>query len=382
MQDLLLYALGLARPKKKDGLASKTHVDLYDYGLSGLEGAKVVLQQIELTPHVTHINLGHNPLGYIGLSTIIDYLCLEEDSFPIEELNLNDCDIGDSGLGTISRYIKHNRTLRRLYLAGNKISGWGPSVGAFADALNHSRVQTLVLTNNEGLSDRFLFRFLRKLDAPYLREIQLSKIGLTQASLPTIDRFLTSLACYGLRSLHINANSLSNKGLKDLVGSLLTSNTTLCGMEAFANSLPESLVYDGKEVMSDEALLETTLQALSLVLVRNTGNLEKVTYEAKALLVVARTLLLTQERHELPNGASEMSFPWQKLAPELQYHVLRFLHNTLSDAQHARICSYASKKATLPPFSPFSELAKSKQDYVEDYLIAVGCNRFEGILTR
>lgn len=38
MHNLLLYALGLARPAKKDELASQTHVDLYDYGLSGPQG--------------------------------------------------------------------------------------------------------------------------------------------------------------------------------------------------------------------------------------------------------------------------------------------------------------------------------------------------------
>jgi hypothetical protein len=77
-----------------------------------------VLQQIRLTPNVTHINLGHNPLGDMGLSIIVDYLCLKEHELLIEELNLNNCDIGDFGLSTISRYVNHNKTLRVLYLVG------------------------------------------------------------------------------------------------------------------------------------------------------------------------------------------------------------------------------------------------------------------------
>lgn len=76
------------------------------------------MQQIRRTPFVTHINLGHNPLGDFGLSIIVDYLHCEGRDLPIEELSLNNCDISDSGLGIISRYIWGNRTLRRLYLMG------------------------------------------------------------------------------------------------------------------------------------------------------------------------------------------------------------------------------------------------------------------------
>jgi Ran GTPase-activating protein (RanGAP) involved in mRNA processing and transport len=79
-------------------------------------GAEVVLQQIRLTPHITHINLGHNPLGDLGLSMIIDFLCLNQH-LDIEELNLNGCGINDLGLSIISRYVQDNMALRKLFLA-------------------------------------------------------------------------------------------------------------------------------------------------------------------------------------------------------------------------------------------------------------------------
>jgi hypothetical protein len=248
------------------------------------------------------------------------------------------------------------------------------------DSLNHSRVQTLVLTNNEELSDKFLVRFLGNIDAPYLRELQLSRIGLTQSSLPVLNRFLRSSACYGLRILHLNANRLSNKGLKDMIANLLAGNTTLCRMEAYANSLPGTTVDDNDNHISDEALLDTTLKALTLVLTRNSVHLRKVEHEARALLVVARVLFFTPGRREIPSADCHPIFPWRKLAPELQRYVLRFLHTTLSDAQHARVCNYASHKSTLPQFAPFAKHIKGKQECIEDYLITVGCNRFEGIL--
>jgi Ran GTPase-activating protein (RanGAP) involved in mRNA processing and transport len=81
-------------------------------------GASVVIQRIRVTPKIDHVNLGHNSLGDRGLSVIIDYLCQPENDVPVEELNLNNCGIGDSGLFVLTRYVKHNDTLRRLYLMG------------------------------------------------------------------------------------------------------------------------------------------------------------------------------------------------------------------------------------------------------------------------
>jgi hypothetical protein len=51
MQDFLLYVLGLARPIKKDRLASETHIDLYDYGLSGPQGKQILVHLIPFTLH-------------------------------------------------------------------------------------------------------------------------------------------------------------------------------------------------------------------------------------------------------------------------------------------------------------------------------------------
>lgn len=144
-------------------------------------------------------------------------------------------------------------------------------------------------------------------------------------------------------------------------------------MEAFANSSPGSTVVGSNDSISDEAFLEETLGALKFVLARNSDHLRKAECEAKALLVVARTLLLTQSHPKAPSGGSV--FPWRKLMPELQHYILRHLHTTLSDAQHTRVCIYASSKATLPSLRPIPRYAK---EYIEDYLIAVGCNRFEG----
>jgi hypothetical protein len=81
-------------------------------------GANFVIQRIRVTPRVNHINLGHNPLGDRGLSMIVDYLCRPENDTPIEELNLNNCGISDSGLFAMTRYVKHNDILRKLYLMG------------------------------------------------------------------------------------------------------------------------------------------------------------------------------------------------------------------------------------------------------------------------
>ncbi|KAH7344780.1 hypothetical protein B0J17DRAFT_636817 [Rhizoctonia solani] len=325
--DTLFKALGIYQPQPKDGLASKTHVDLYDYGLSGRQGAEFVLQQIERTPHITHVNLGHNPLGDLGLSMVIDFLC-QNQHLAIEELNLNSCMVNDLGLSIISRSSTPTK--------------------AFANALNHSRVRIVVLANNERLSDKFIVHFLGHLNAPYLRELHLSRAGLTRSSLPMLNKYLTSPACYGLRHLHLNANHLSNKGLKDLIGNILIGNTTLCRMEVFANGMET----DGQESSDDGALPETSSAALQIALERNAVRLRRVEYEARELLVVARALFLARESRAPQVAYNSLGFPWRQLVPELQHYILRFLHVTLSDAQHTRICNYASLKATLPVLLP------------------------------
>jgi hypothetical protein len=228
------------------------------------------------------------------------------------------------------------------------------------------------------LSDNFLAHFLMRLESPRLRNLQLSKLGLTQSSIPVLTRFLLSPACYGLRSLHLNANLLSYSGLKDLVGSLRAGNTTLCEMEVFANSATE---VEGDDTSNDNPTMRgSTMQALSLVLARNLVYLRRVEDESKALLVVARALLLRGERHVQLTASNQPTFPWQRLAPELQLYILRFVHTALSDPQHARVCSYASDKSTLPPFLTFAKRSKSIRECIEDFLIVVGCNRFEGVL--
>lgn len=229
------------------------------------------------------------------------------------------------------------------------------------------------------LSDNFLRIFLKQLNSPYLREMQLSSIGLTHISLPVLGRFLSSPACYGLRTLHLNGNSLSNRGLKSLVGELLVNNTTLCSMDAYANSVTGAEEDENGDLIPDEALADTTRQALTFATARNRVYLRKVEVESKALLVLAR-ILLGAEYRERPSNTEQPVFPWIRLVPELQCYVLRFVHTVLSDAQHTRVCKYASDKSTLPPILSFSRRPKTEQEYIEDFLIKVGCNRFEGVL--
>ncbi|KAG9125100.1 oligomeric, coiled-coil, peripheral membrane protein [Ceratobasidium sp. 392] len=294
------FLAGLARSRPTHDLTSATHVELYDYGLSGQEGVDIVLRRLQRTPQVTNINLGHNPLGDDGMASIVRYLCRPENKAPIEEINLNNCGIGDSGLYVISRYVKRNTTLQKLYLMGNQIAGTSTVAKVFADALNHSKVQTLVLTNNEMLSDNFLIRFLGELNTPHLRNLQLSRLGLTQVSIPALSRFLLSPACYGLRSLHLNANSLSYNGLNKLVSSLRTGNTTLYELEVYANSAPEP----GDDAVDETSVRDTTLQALGLMLARNMVYLKRVEHDARALLVIARTVLLGREGDVLANAGN------------------------------------------------------------------------------
>ncbi|QRV76574.1 RNI-like protein [Ceratobasidium sp. AG-Ba] len=321
-----LASLVRPSPRPDHSLTSRTHVDLYDYGLSGTDGVDVILRRIQRTPNATHINLGHNPLGDDVIASIVQYLCGPGSHIPVEEMNLNNCGISDSGLYIISKYVKQSTYLQRLFLMNNQIAGTKLVAKTFADALNHSKVRTLVLTNNELLSDIFLTRFLEHLNAPYLRNLQLSRLGLTQASIPALEMFLTSPACYGLRCLHLNANALSYDGLNKLTTALLTGNTTICEMEVYANS----------ESGDDDSVRETTTQALGLLAARNLVYLRRVEREAKSLLSIGRTVLLENSNGGLISSDSPSTFPWQKLAPELKCYILQFMHTVLSDTQHTR----------------------------------------------
>jgi hypothetical protein len=146
-------------------------------------------------------------------------------------------------------------------------------------------------------------------------------------------------------------------------------------MEVFANSLEN----DSQESGDDASLSETATAALQLALERNAVRLRRVEYESRELLITARALLLAREPKTMLPVHNPSGFPWRRLVPELQHYILRFLHATLSDAQHTRVCNYASNTASLPVlFTSYVNNPRSRQEWIEDYLLAVGCNRFEG----
>ena len=109
----------------------------------------------------------------------------------------------------------------------------------FALALNTSRLETLSLTTNPQLSDRFVAHFFPLLDTPDLHERHVSVAGLSLKSAPHIVEFITSPRCQ-LHTLKANGNSLRIRAVRSIIRAVRRANYTLIRLEMLATGLNDS----------------------------------------------------------------------------------------------------------------------------------------------
>ena len=264
----------------------------------------------------------------------------------------------------------------------------------FALAVNVSQLETLCLTTNPKLSDTFVAHFLPMLDAPHLREIQLSVTGLTHESAPHIIEYITSPRCQ-LHTLKANGNQLRIRAVRSIIRAARRANYTLLRLEMFATGLSDPSNNSDASSSDDEGETKGSIKSwedsdreLKRILTRNSTLVYLVEKEALSLLRYARPVLLRSKTRDgkpaLPivspcsescscaasansllssigqpiafsvSATSSPALPhlFSKLPTELQLHILSFIAPILSTAQRIRIFTYASSASTLPTLLP------------------------------
>jgi hypothetical protein len=192
----------------------------------------------------------------------------------------------------------------------------------------------------------FATSFLAKLNAPHLRELQLSSVRLRQSAIPHLVEYLTSAERCRLHTFKCNGNEFGLGGMTELVGGLAEwrkgQNFHLMKMETFGNRAPEPGEMEDPRWTGLE-------QELKTVLIRNAHLQRKVQQQALALLHHSRPVLL---RSNEAQGAPHPQ-PWDRshkpwLPMELRLQILFNFAPDLSMHQRLLICEYASSSETLP----------------------------------
>ncbi|PCH35007.1 RNI-like protein [Wolfiporia cocos MD-104 SS10] len=371
----------------RSALVSTSQVEQL-YGPSSVDGALKVISMMQSRRHVTKLVLGHTDLGDDGCEVLFRFLSSEQGQrYHIINISLNSNGIGDRGLRAITEYLKDNSTLKELFLQNNAFSGAPEVVADFTEALNSSQLEVLSLTTNPRLSDAFIERFLPALDAPFLRDLQLSVLGMTSRSAAHIIEYISSHRCR-LRNLSANGNRLGTRGVRFITRALKRHNFSLTTVEMFSNGLFEADASEetsGSEDADTRAgaqIWQESVNELRRILVRNAQLKHATEREALGLLRYARALLFrprgssaesftptVESRALVPRRSENLlavigtpvellatlhppSFPFTKLPMELQLYILSFLAPTLSSAQRLRIYTFAASPATLPPLLP------------------------------
>ena len=141
-------AMPIRRPTApKVSLASRSHIESMDAGLSsvlgmGLSalheklthpltygvwrmnvGAQEVIKQILARRSVTKLILGHNDLGDSGCEELFGFLNSDAGrNYKITHISLNSNGIGNAGLEAIAEYLEGNEYLRELFLQNVSIT--------------------------------------------------------------------------------------------------------------------------------------------------------------------------------------------------------------------------------------------------------------------
>ncbi|OCB84047.1 RNI-like protein [Sanghuangporus baumii] len=375
-------------------LAARAHIDMHDKGLRSISGAQEVISAIQVRKTVTKLILGHNALGDDGAQELFRFLCSKEGRrYRIGEISLNSNGIGNTGLEAIAKYLEGNENLKELFLQNNAFQGDRETAIKLSGAINSSRLELLSIASNQHLSDTFFVPFLSYLDSSSLRELQITAIGLTRRSSPTLSEFFASSRSHAIETLKCNANALGARAMRNLVAQLRTTNFTLQKLEVYANAAPRGSGEENGEEGAEEAQEESVEEArakwtacekdLKSMLVRNELLRSRVHEEALALLTYARSLLFCSTKRQaqpvkgetahipLPNSSSQQdpsdaqqcapsssqnlitnTFPFRSLPIELQQCILALLAPSLSASQRVRIFAFAADPSTLQPLLP------------------------------
>jgi len=210
------------------------------------------------------------------------------------------------------------------------------------------------------------------LNAPLLRELRISTIGLTPRSVPFIAEFLRSPERCHLHTLACNGNSLGLRGVRHIIRAIEQRNYSLLSTEFYANQLSgdpmptsfEDELEDAEEENLDESsdqLWKDCQTKLTSLRHRNAHLKRETEKQALDLLKISRVVLLRSSRgtHNQPPASptsrdktGSIGSPFAALPIELKLSILSLLAPSLSAAQRNRIFTYAASAQTLPALLP------------------------------
>jgi len=334
---------------------------------SGL-AVHTIISAIRKRQVVHRLYLGATSLGDAGCIRLFKFLNSPAGFHcrgSLTELFLTNNGISAQGLLAVAAFLRDNTVLRELCLSGNPLTTDPDILAEFTSALNSSRLCTLQILHCNSLGDPFVLTFLPLLTTPYLRELDLSAVSMTRASVPALIDYVKSNRCR-LRRLQCNANSLTLSGARRIVRAIRESSSL------------QSVKLDDLHIDDDAATIaaeDKTIgwqecnQSLSALLERNSVYMARVRAESLALLRYSRALFLRLGAHGARNGArklasasrdsrSSQSFdapsPFFNLPVEIQQEIITYLAPSLSHRQRMRIVHFAADVTTLFPSDPQS----------------------------
>lgn len=342
------------------------------YVTSGL-GLCWVIKTIRWRGTVYSLRLSHGQLGDTKCIQLFQFLksparCSCRES--LTELALARNLIGSGGLLGLVGFLRDNTVLRALDLSDNPLTSDPTVIAEFVMAVNSSRLSALYMACNHSLSDLFAQAYLPKLDAPYLRELDVSWINMSRVSVPNIIDYVKSPRCR-LRRLGMRGNRLKMQEGLSIINAIEESNYSLYVLDFAMRYIPP-VDWDGEATMVQEEFW----RVVEHVALRNFGYTKEVEEQALLLLRYCRTIYLLSGQPKylsaFPLSASTSSGSrssalfkpslFLDLPTELQLNILAFLAPALSRRQCLRVLLYAATSATLPQTSQLPKYRRSLKD--------------------
>ncbi|KAF8069085.1 RNI-like protein [Lyophyllum atratum] len=356
-------------------LVSRTQIECQEQSLHSVRGAQQIISMITSRRVVYKLLLSRNHLEDNGCVALFTFLGSAQGmKHPISEIHLASNGIGNVGMLAIADYLRKRPHLKSLHLQDNQFTGDASTIAAFVNAINSSRLQTLNLASNGGLSDAFVGAFFPSLECPTLHHINLTATHLGMLSVPPIVAFLSSNQFCRLQSFHCSLNQVGLSGVRSIVNAIGQFNYHLTDVHLYSNQGDEVRAVEvaGVDLKETQSLLRQTLN-------RNTFLTRETAVEALRLLRYSRPLLLnsgsddvhkttqnlppcdpccscvpTSDKFRVPPATqSQAGSPFVDLPTEIKQHILSFFAPTaLSAAQRIRIYRWASLASTLPRLLP------------------------------
>ncbi|KAM0787745.1 hypothetical protein ACM66B_003802 [Microbotryomycetes sp. NB124-2] len=319
------------------------HLDFFDHGLEGANGAQIVLDALHKNPGATSIVLSQNRLGDNGLRALLvglKQLRTNAVGARLREINLTSNGLTDVSLHLIALHLlqpsPHPPTITHLYLNNNSFELSDPDLAKFFGSSLSSpqcSVQCLSLTTNPRLGSRgatALLSHVKLGSQSRFSQLHLSLCALGPSSARVVAQWLEDPEGGArLQVLGLNANHIGSNGVRRIAESVISGRaSSLVHLECLANDATPPLRNGSTEhdEDDDDYFVDSTTDwrsELDAAQRRNKIVLRETRTAALSALAAGRVLFGGNAREG--QNTDERAFPFTRLPVELRVHVLRCL---------------------------------------------------------